>query len=160
MDDALIGAAAEMELRITKSLNERTVNQSIYIRKKLAQTLVCRDLLILEAGVTPYVLSGLFLDTASEFCKGLNLIEWISPGECDIGKFIRLYHLQKFVYGNFPTALKVPRLRIVAAWAMMAASRAIYRCAESRAVCHCLFKYVKYSYCHLSLFTDPSLRSG
>jgi hypothetical protein len=126
MDYALIRAAAEMEFRVAKFLNERTVDQCIDIREKLAQALVRNNLFICKSCIAPDVLAGLLLDAACEFSKRFNLVERIASRECDIGKLICLHNLQKFIDGNFPAAIEIPRLRVVTAMAMVTTSRTIY----------------------------------
>ena len=74
MDYALVGTSSEMEFSIAKFLNERAINQGIDIWQDHAQTFVCKNFFIGEAGVAPDVLAGLFLDAAGKLCEGLYLV--------------------------------------------------------------------------------------
>ena len=108
MDYALIGAASEMKLGITKILDERTVDNRINIRQDLTHAAVGEYLFICESGVAPYILSRLLLDTSGKFCESLDLIQWIASGECDIGEFIRLHYFQNIIDRHFTPTGKIP----------------------------------------------------
>jgi hypothetical protein len=108
VNDALIGAAAEMEVGVTEFSHERTVNESINIWKDLAHAGICQDLLISETGITPDILSCFLLDAACQFSEGLNLIERITPGKCHIRELVRLDNLKEFLYRDLLSTLKVP----------------------------------------------------
>ena len=97
-----------MKFRITKLCNERAVNQSIYVRKQLAEAFVSEYIFVCESGITPDILAGLLLDAAGQFSECLNLIEGISSRESNICEFISLDDLQDLVYRDFPASMKIP----------------------------------------------------
>ena len=108
MDDPLVGTATEVEFRVAEFCHEWTIDKRIDERKDLSHALVCKDLLVCESGVAPDVLAGIFLDAAGKFGEGLDLVERVAAGKCDVGEFIRLYHLQQFLDGHFPAAHEIP----------------------------------------------------
>ena len=108
VDDPLVGTASEVKFRIAELGYEGTVYEGVNVWKNLLHSLVCKNLLICESGIAPDVLAGLLLDAASEFGEGLNLIERVTTGECDVGKLIGLDHLQQFLYGHFPATAEIP----------------------------------------------------
>ena len=108
MDDALVRAAAEMKLRIAERLDERSVNQCIYVLKNLAQTSVSENFLVCKPGIAPYVLAGLLLYAAGKFREGLDLIEGVSPGECNIRELVCLDDIQNILDIHLASPLEVP----------------------------------------------------
>ena len=78
MDDPLVGTATEMKVGIPQFSFERPVHKSVNIWKYLAETLICKDFLISEAGIAPDVLAGLFLYTPGQFGEGFHLIERVT----------------------------------------------------------------------------------
>ena len=160
MDDALVGAAAEVELGIAKGFDERAVDQCVYIWKDPAHSLVGEDFFVCKAGIAPYVLACLLLYASGELRKGLDLIERITPGKGDIRELVGLDNLEQFIDADFPAAGEVPRLRIVAARAMMGTARTLDRRAESGAVGHGFFQYIQYPYLHNFLSSSPGRMSS
>ena len=141
-----------MEFRVAKFGHERSVDECVDVWKDLAHALVREDFFVCESGVAPYVLAGLLLDAAGKLCKGLDLVERVAAGECDVGKFIGLDDLQKLIYGHFPAPMKIPGLRVMTARTMMRASRTVYRCTESRPIGHRLLQYVQNPYFHSGVY--------
>ena len=146
VDYALVGAAAEVELGVAEGFDEGAVDEGVDIWQDHAHALVGEDLLICEAGVAPDVLAGLLLYAAGQLGEGLDLVERVAAGECDIRELVGLDDLEQFIDRHFPAAGEIPRLRVVTARAMMGAARTIDRCAESRPVSHCLFEYIQNPY--------------
>ena len=111
-----------MELGIAKGFDERAVDQCIYIWKDPAHTLIGKDFFVCKAGIAPYVLACLLLYASGELRKGLDLIERVAAGECDIRELVGLDDLEQFIDADFPAAGEVPRLRVVASRACMSAA--------------------------------------
>ena len=98
VDDALVGAAAEVELGIAKGFDERAVDQCIYIWKDPAHTLIGKDFFVCKAGIAPDIFRGLLLYATGKFSKRLDLIQGIATRKGDIGEFICLDNLKKVIY--------------------------------------------------------------
>ena len=78
MYNPLVGAASEVEVRITKISDEWTVYQGVDVWENLALTRICEDFFICKAGIAPDVLSGFLFDAAGKFSKCLDLIERVA----------------------------------------------------------------------------------
>ena len=78
MDYALVGAAAEWKVRIAEILYEGSVHKDVQIWKDLAEALVFKYVLMLEAGVAPDGLAGFLFDTAGKLGEGFYLVERIA----------------------------------------------------------------------------------
>ena len=149
MYDALVGAAAERQVRIAKLCLERTVHKSIDIWKNLAEARVGLNLLLGKSGVAPDGLAGLLLDAACKLCESLNLIQRVTSRKSDISKLVLLNDVKKLLHCHLISALEIPRLRIMATRTRMSTARTIYRRAQPWPIRHGLICYIQYSDFHV-----------
>lgn len=150
MDYPLVGTAAEREVGVAETGDERTVYENIKVWQNPAHARICQYLLIGKTSITPDGLVRLGLYTAGKFRKGLNLIHGVSPGKGNIGKFIRLDYFKQLVNRHFTPAIEIPRLGVMTSGTMMGTAGTIYRGPEAGTVSRRLFQYIQYPYHHIN----------
>ena len=101
------------------------------------------------ACIAPYSLVRLLLDPAGKFGTRRHLEQRVTPREGDMGKGVTYDNTHQFVHRNLLSPILIPRLRIVASWAMMATSRQIDARTETRAIHRGIFQNIKYTQVHV-----------
>ena len=136
VDDALVGAAAEQQVRVPLLQDEGAVHQDVQVGEHLREVGIGLNLFQREAGPAPDGFGGLLLDAPGQFREGLHLVERISAGKGDVREVIGLYNFQQLFYVHLFAALEIPALGVVAALAGVLASRTINGSPQSRPVGH------------------------
>ena len=160
IDDALVGAAAEEEFRVTLLQDEGPVHEDVQPGKHLREVRIGLDLLQGESGPAPDGLAGFLLDAPGQFRERIGLVERIAAGETHIGHRVRLDDVQDLIDLHPVPRIEVPRLRIMAPFARMLAPSTIDGRPETRAVRHCLFEYPENPDAHDYSWMTRSLSSA
>ena len=135
IDKALVGRAAEKEVGIALRFNKRAVDKDVNELKQSPLGRHIKKSLEGIARVAPYILGRAGADSPCQPGKALGLLHRIAAREGDTGgKRIRLDNSQQFLNSRLPTAVRCPRLRIVATGAMVSAACAIDAGAETRTI--------------------------
>ena len=138
VDDALVGAAAEEQIRVPLLEDEGPVDEYVEPGEQLRELRIGLDLLDGKSGPAPDGFRRFRFDAPGEFGEGFRLVERVAAGETDVGEFVglddaeQLFHLHPF------PGVEVPGLGIVAALAGMAAAGTVNGRTETGSVGHCL----------------------
>lgn len=108
MDDPLVRASAEMELRVFQSLDERAVNENVNVWEEHGKPLVRTDFFYGESGPAPDGLIGFGLDSPGQCSESLHLIERVASAERNIAEFVVGYHLHQVIDAHLVSVLEFP----------------------------------------------------
>lgn len=134
IDDALVAAAAKKEGFIAERLDKGAIDEHVDLAQEGFLARVGKDLLESEAGVAPDGFGRSGADCAGEFGKSFGLEHRVAAAESNIGKRVGEDNVENFGNRGRCAGINVPRLRVVAARAMVGTSRRIDRSAKPRAI--------------------------
>jgi len=124
IDEALVAAAAKVQGNIAFCLNKRPFNKDIKLSHDIKQSCIGDDFLPGVTSVAPHVVTQLLLDAVDKFTRALRLLQGVTATQGD-WRLIIGDDLHQFVKGAFLPTLEIPRLGIVATWAMVIAASQI-----------------------------------
>lgn len=107
IDEALVAAASEEQIRVAKLLYEGTVYEYVEQLQQFALC-PCDQTFEREARVAPDVLVRLLMDGTSQFCKAIALIHRVATCESDVGKGIGHDNLHQFICRHPPPTIEIP----------------------------------------------------
>ena len=157
IDEALIGRSSEEKIWIFQLFDEGTVDEDINEAEQFTLVFL-NEALESKPCVAPDVFVCIVVYGTGELSKTCSLIHGIATRESDVGKRVGHDNLHNLGGGHLMATAEVPRLGVMTAGALMAATRTIDGGPESRTIHHCIFKYIQYSN-HYSLFTKKILHA-
>ena len=134
IDDALVAAAAKKEGFVAERLDKGSIDEYVDLAQERLLARVGKDLLESEAGVAPNGFGRGCADGACECGESFGLEHRVAAAESNIGKRVGEDNVENFGYRGGRAGINVPRLRVMAAGAMVGATRRIDRSAKPRAI--------------------------
>lgn len=134
IDDALVAAAAKKERFVAERLDKGTIDEHIDLAQECLLARVGKDLLESESGVAPNGFGRSGADGACERGESFGLEHRVAAAESNIGKRVGEDNVENFGYRGRRAGINVPRLRVMAAGAMVGATSRIDRSAKPRAI--------------------------
>ena len=141
IDDALVAAASEEEVGVVLRLDEGTIHQHVDELQELQLLGVLHQVLKEIAREAPDGLLALLSDGACQLSEALCLKHRVAAREGNVGEGIAHDFLHQLLGRHHRAMVDVPRLGIVALWAVVGAAGTIYGCAEARTIYHRIVYY-------------------
>ena len=133
VDNPLVAAAAKTQRQIAFGKHEPPVHQHIHVFEQRTPCGIPHDILEQIARIAPYRLVGTLLNHARERRETLRAQHRVAAAE----RYVHIGfddEVEYLPYRHFASALRIPRLRIVAPHATVLASGAVNRCTQTDTV--------------------------